>query len=524
MPETAKQPPLYSDKNRDQLVAAVLKRDREVKLLSHELAWYKRQLFGEKSEKRFINNPNQLGFDDGLFTAVEKAVETPKQTITYQRSKGPKQRPEDCVTETGLRFDSSVPVKTIHLKPEGIDGLGEDEYEIIGVKKTHRIAQRPASTVVLCYERPVVKILSDGAICQAPAPSGVLERSIADVSFIAGMLVDKYEYHLPLHRQHLRLKNSGITLARSTLTNLSKQAIELLRPIVDAQLLSVLESSVLAMDETPVKAGLSKKRRGKMKQGYFWPVYGERDELVFTFAPSRGMQVIEKLLREHFSGTLLTDGYSAYAAWVDGNERVQLAQCWSHTRREFFEARAGEADAVDHVLELIGKLYRIETDIKTAKLEGEDKRHYRLAQSKPIVDEIFAWHWVQNARPELIPQDPLKKALNYLGKREQQLRLFLAEPALQLDTNHIERGLRRIPLGRKNWMFCWTELGAEHVGIIQSLIATCRLHDVNPYTYLVDVLQRVSIHPASEVADLTPRRWKTLFADNPLRSDLYDSG
>ena len=80
-----------------------------------------------------------------------------------------------------------------------------------------------------------------------------------DVSFIAGMLVDKYEYHLPLHRQHLRLKNSGITLARSTLTNLSKQAIELLRPIVDAQLLSVLESSVLAMDETPVKAGLSKK-------------------------------------------------------------------------------------------------------------------------------------------------------------------------------------------------------------------------------------------------------------------------
>ena len=117
--------------------------------------------------------------------------------------------------------------------------MGEDEYEIIGVKKTHRIAQRPASTVVLCYERPVVKILSDGAICQAPAPSGVLERSIADVSFIAGMLVDKYEYHLPLHRQHLRLKNSGITLARSTLTNLSKQAIDI--PLVGAALVAFRE-------------------------------------------------------------------------------------------------------------------------------------------------------------------------------------------------------------------------------------------------------------------------------------------
>ncbi len=171
MSEAAKRPQLYGEKNRDQLVAVVLKRDQEVKLLSHELAWYKRQLFGEKSEKRFINNPNQSNFDDALFDAVSPVEEQAKQTITYQRSKGPKQRPEDCVTETGLRFDSSVPVKTIHLKPEGIDGLGEDEYEIIGVKKTHRIAQRPASTVVLCYERPVAKRLSDGAICQAPAPS-----------------------------------------------------------------------------------------------------------------------------------------------------------------------------------------------------------------------------------------------------------------------------------------------------------------------------------------------------------------
>jgi len=78
--------------------------------------------------------------------------------------------------------------------------------------------------------------------------------------------------------------------------------------------------------------------------------------------------------------------------------------------------------------------------------------------------------------------------------------------------------------GLSSHIFCWTELGAEHVGIIQSLVTTCRLHDVNPYTYLVDVLQRVALHPASRVAELTPRLWKELFVDNPLRSDLYDSG
>ena len=69
-------------------------------------------------------------------------------------------------------------------------------------------------------------------------------------------------------------------------------------------------------------------------------------------------------------------------------------------------------------------------------------------------------------------------------------------------------------------MFCWTELGAEHVGIIQSLIVTCKLQGIDPTIYLVDVLQRVAIHPASQVEELTPRVWKNLFADNPLRSDL----
>ena len=98
--------------------------------------------------------------------------------------------------------------------------------------------------------------------------------------------------------------------------------------------------------------------------------------------------------------------------------------------------------------------------------------------------------------------------------------MYLSDPDLQIDTNHLERAIRPVAMGRKAWLFCWTEIGAERVGIIQSLLFTCRLHEVHPYTYLVDVLQRISIHPMSAVEELTPRRWKTLFADNPLRSDL----
>ena len=109
----------------------------------------------------------------------------------------------------------------------------------------------------------------------------------------------------------------------------------------------------------------------------------------------------------------------------------------------------------------------------------------------------------------------------YVRERRARLSVFLDDPEVAIDTNHIERALRAIPTGRKNWLFCWTEVGAKHTGIVQSLIATCRLHGIDPYTYLIDVLQRVGQHPASRVADLTPRQWKALFAHSPMRSDLH---
>jgi hypothetical protein len=111
--------------------------------------------------------------------------------------------------------------------------------------------------------------------------------------------------------------------------------------------------------------------------------------------------------------------------------------------------------------------------------------------------------------------------LNYVRTRDAQLRLYLSDPELAPDTNHLERTLRVIPMGRKAWLFNWTEVGAERVGVIQSLLTTCRLHGIDPHTYLIDVLQRVAEHPATRVEELTPRVWKSMFADNPLRSDVF---
>ena len=171
----------------------------------------------------------------------------------------------------------------------------------------------------------------------------------------------------------------------------------------------------------------------------------------------------------------------------------------------------------------IQALYAIEEQIRDHNLIGDAKQLHRLTHSKPMVEIFFDWVERQFERQGFTPTHPFIQALNYARERRLGLEVFLTDPDVPIDTNHLERALRVIPMGRKSWLFCWTELGAKHVGIIQSLIVTCRLHGIDPYTYLVDVLQRVSQHPASRVAELTPRLWKQLlFADNPLRSDIHE--
>jgi len=169
-------------------------------------------------------------------------------------------------------------------------------------------------------------------------------------------------------------------------------------------------------------------------------------------------------------------------------------------------------------------MYQIEEQIRQAALTGESKRLHRLTHSKPHLDAFFDWINRQFERQCLTPTRPFTVALDYARERRLGLEIFLTDPDVSIDTNHLERALRAIPMGRKSCNFCWTELGAKHVGIAQSLIVTCRLHGIDPYTYLVDVLQRISQHPASRVTELTPRLWRRHFADHPLRSDLYHAG
>ena len=473
--------------------------------LTQQLEWFKQQLFGSKSERRLLDSDRrqlELGeWGQKDANATEVIVGEHKRRTVPARSEK---------TDNELRFDESVPVEEILLPAPGVDA----DAEVIGEKVTLRLAQRSSSFVVLKFIRPVVK-KKDGSLVCAPAPAGVLGKSIADVSLLASMAIDKFVYHLPLYRQHQRMQASGIRLARSTLTDLVHRMAELLQPIYEAQLYSVVSGSVVAMDETPIKAG--RKRKGKMNTGYFWPIYGDRDEVVFPFSDSRSGGFIKKSLGE-FCGVLLSDGYPAYekyAAQIDG---VVHAQCWSHTRRHFLKAEAIEPELTAEALDQIRRLYEEESKISARQLDGSKRLELRGKHCKSIVDAFFEWLKTTLEQKALLPSNPFTAAANYALAREGALRVFLEYPDVPIDTNHLEREIRPIALGRKNWMFCWSEIGADVVGIFQSLISTCRLQEVDPYTYLVDVLQRVDDHPASDVAALTPRLWKERFVEDPKRS------
>lgn len=504
-------------KSRDQRIARL---EGELAALKTQLDWFRRHVFGSKSERQVADLAQQLPLSDLQAPVPEVPPADEPMTVVSQH-----RRPRSDFAADGLDrsfFDAQrVEVVPIEVPNNEVAGLSPDQYEVVGVKTSHRLAQRPGSYVVLEYRRSVIKRHDTGTLHCPPAPQGVFEGSRADVSFVVGLLVDKFCWHLPLYRQHQRLLAAGFKLSRQWLTLLVQQAGRLLEPIYQAQLESIRASRVKAMDETPIKAGHA--GPGKMKTAYYWPVYGEQDEVCFEYRPSRRHEHADEVLGPARPDmVLLSDGYGAYQAWAKKTGAVH-AECWVHTRRQFFEAKQAAPLQAQQALQLIGKIYEVEQEIRRRGLSGTDKRLHRLTHAKPCVQRFFAWVDEQLAGQGLLPSNRLRQALNYARVRRGALQVFLDDPDVAPDTNHLERALRVIPMGRKNWLFCWSEVGAKTVGIVQSLIVTCKLHGIDPATYLTDVLQRVGQHPAARVAELTPRLWKQHFAANPLRSHLHAS-
>ncbi len=479
----------------------------EVAALTAQIVQLQRDLYGSRSERRREGGD---GSDDNQAADGKDRRRGGKPGRTKARG--------DALNDTGLRFNGQAPVIDIAVTPPEIEGLSEDDYEVVSERVHCRLAALECRHVVIRYRHLKVKLRETGALVAAPARESLFKNSCADVSFVAALLIDKFLWHLPLYRQHRMLEAAGITVNRGSLSLWANRAIALLKPIHDAQWGSVLRSAVIQMDETPIRAGRHPGKSGSMKKGYFWPVLGEEGEVVFPFAGSRAHRHAAEFLGD-YAGTLVSDGYGAYEAYVAAREgAVRHQGCWIHTRRNFWEQKDNHPAMAADALALIGAIYRIEEEIDGRPTA--ERAIARRTRSRAAVEAFWEWCDRTLEAAALTPMHPIRKAIGYAVERRATLEVFLADPDVPPDTNRIENKIRPAKLGQRNWLFAWTELGAENIGIVNGLLATCRMQDIDPRVWLIDVLLRIDTHPASRVDELRPRRWKTLFADDPLTSDV----
>lgn len=481
--------------------------------LEKQVNWFKQQLFGAKSERRieeiFPSIGTQLKLPLDIPEVSQSAVAAVTTVASFERKKSNKQIPDDKASISGLRFGAEVRVEEVPIANPGTAGLSESEYEVINERVTERLCQEKSAYYIKRYRQPVIKLKENGKIVEPAAPEAVINSPYADISVLVGLVVDKFAYHLPLYRQHQRMLQASIILSRGTLTTWVHTFIDLFIPVYQAQKSSVLSSKLLSMDETPHKAG-RRNGAGKMSVCYYWFLYGDQKEVIIENSVSRGTEVVRNLLLDKFTGILLSDGYPVYDSIV-AELQLQHAHCWAHARRKFIEAEHQEPVSSRQAVALIREIY----DKEAQAPDERDKRlEFRLKYIKPLVDKFFAWLHEESKRLDGLPKTSYSDAVNYALPREASLRVFLSNPDVPIDNNHTERAVRPLVMGRKNYLFCWSELGAEKVAIIQSLIITCQLHDIDPWEYLTDVAQRISTHPALQVEDLTPRLWKNLFTKN----------
>ena len=484
------------------LMAERARHAEELDRLTAIIKELQRHRFGRRSEQL---DPDQLAL----------ALEDLEQTI--------------AATEAAAEKDGEVPAKPaaarkrqinrgalpVHLPREEIVIDVEDKTcaccgglkHRIGEDVSERLDVIPAQLKVIVTRRPKYACRAcAGEVTQAPAPERLIENGIPTEALIAHVLVAKYADHTPLYRQAQIYARQGITLDRSTLADWVGRAAFALRP-VHARLFELLkQSSKLFADETT--APVLDPGRGRTKKGQLWAY--ARDErpwagpdppgVAYAYAPDRKhVRPAEHLAG--FSGKLQVDGYGAYAELAEGGN-VELAFCWSHVRRHFYEIQAATpAPIASEALVRIAALYAVESDIRG--VTADERRRVRQLRTKPIIDALRPW--LEAKLATVSGKSTIAEAIRYALSRWDGLTRFLDDGRIEIDSNVVERAIRPIALGRKNHLFAGSDGGGAHWAVIASLIETCKMNDVDPEAYLRDVLTKiVARHPMSRIDELLP--------------------
>jgi transposase len=470
--------------------------------LMRQLIDLKQQHFGSKTEKYI---PEQALLFDRVVT---DDPEPETEHMVFDRKKPcQKRHPHHIIPDEIPRVRIEYTLnETQQICPCGCGRLLKKTGEVISERLEYK---RPELYVNQHVRFKYAGCLHDSCVLTADMPTLPLARSIAGPSLMSQIIVDKYEYHQPLHRQRQRFKQMKILLNKNSLYDWSCQMAEILKILYTALQKEVLLAPIVNTDDTPAKVRIL--GEDKAKKGYFWIYVGHGTEsaaAVYIYTENRKGEGPQTFLGA-YEGTIQADAYSGYDLLFDKKNKDhprQEAGCFMHARRRFYKivSQSKKTGAAHQAMSWVQALYKIEAHIKSAS--PEERLRIRQEESQPILNEFKTW--LDTKINQALPSSPLFDAVQYSLNHWAALTRFMDDGKLEIDNGKAERGMRPIALGRNNWICLGSHYGGWMAALYYSFIESCKIHQINTYDYFTDVLTRINDHPVNRLKELLPYYWK----------------
>jgi len=470
------------------------------------------QLYGRRSERHQDARGQQhldFGGDERPELAGDEVALTPDEEIVVQYVRRRKQRAEQPRSE---QLPEHLPRRTERIEPPLPEGVKPEDCQLIGIDMVEILRFQRPELWVRRLEYPKYKLPEAAAspILQAPREVALIEGGRFGIDLATEVMFGKFVLHVPLYRQQDALAQLGWSPSRSTLGQIVATAGDLIVPLAEQLRLRVLASPVIASDDTPVTLltpGIDKGSR----QARFWIYRGihEAPYNVFAFTDSRSREGPDRFL-ETFRGILPGDCYSGYVniEKVSGG-RIEFSACLAHGRRKVFLTREQCPALSSPILALLGELYEIED--RGRLLSDVQRLALRRQESVPVMARLWAVLDSEPAR-RVLPKSSFGEALNYLRNHGPAFQVFLRDGRVPIDNNDAERELRRVAIGRKNWLFIGSQDAGERTAAILSVLSSAHRHDLDEWAYLHDVLEQLA-RGTADLESLLPDVWKAAHPD-----------
>jgi len=469
--------------------------------LSQQLLALQRVVYGRKSEK--VNEAQLQMFVDGVREEDPPAtIEPDDETPDFEELPASVKKKKRGRHPGRASLPGHLERKVTHLHPDSLacpccnsemSPAGEEASEELGVVPARFFVRRTVRHKYACR-------VCEDAVVRPELPPVAIEKSMAGSDVLSAIVVSKYADHLPLYRQQQIYRREGVELQRATMCNWVGQCSFLLEPIVAQMKTELLASGVIQSDDTTVKY---LEPPGPAKKGYLWAYVSLEGDVIYDFTRGRSRDGPSAFLAG-FEGILQVDGYAGYNE-IFATEGIKHAACWAHVRRKFENALASAPAEAAVVMQKIQTLYGVEKELRQDPRPAHEIRQVRQEKSKPVVEKLK--EILVDYREQALPKSALGRAIEYAFGQWEWLQTYLDDGRVDIDNNSCERAMRRVAVGRKNWLFTGSEQGGTNAAVLYTIIETCVRNGINPHEYLTDVLVLVGTHPQSRVADLTPRGW-----------------